>query len=269
MATWRDGPEYAPTERPAAFVIPPVPPLEVPPSAAVAVIAGAPVAGEPGFTAPSDPQPDLAALVPTGAPGRNPNVPFEVSVAAVTAGGWSTTSGDAVRPPTEPFTAPGPPLTGYLPVQPAIQPNAQVNPAPFPAPNTPQWFAPPPESRVPAPPPLVTITQIWHATTPGVIIPLLIGMVFSYLSILMLAISFALSARIPYRRAAVRRSYYIALGLIGLNGLGAMLGNVYSSSALFDALSQGAQLACIVLPFVLGLVVGAALRAGERPDRTG
>lgn len=269
MATWRDGPEYAPTERPAAFVIPPVPPLEVPPSAAVAVIADAPAAGEPGFTAPSDSQPDLAALVPTGAPGRNPNVPFEVSVAAVTAGGWSTTSGDAVRPPTEPFTAPGPPLTGYLPVQPAIQPNAQVNPAPFPAPNTPQWFAPPPESRVPAPPPLVTITQIWHATTPGVIIPLLIGMVFSYLSILMLAISFALSARIAYRRDAIRRVYTVALVVLGVIGAGSILSGGYDSDQLFEALSGGAQLACIILPFVVGLIVGAALRAGERPNRLG
>lgn len=269
MATWRDGPEYAPTERPAAFVIPPVPPLEEPPATMVAVVPEAPADTEPGFTPPADPQPDLAALVPTGAPGRNPNVPFEVSAAAVTAGAWSPAAGDTVRPPTEPFTAPGPSLTGYLPVQPALQPHAQVNPATFPTPNTPQWFAPPPQTRVPAPPPSVTIGQIWHATTPGVVIPLLIGMVFSYLSILMLAISFALSARISYRRAAVRRAFYIALGLIGLNGLGAMLGNVYSSGVLFDALSQAAQLACIILPFVLGLIVGAALRAGERPDRTG
>jgi hypothetical protein len=269
MATWRDGPEYAPTERPAAFVIPPVPPLEAP-AAPVAVRPEAPTADEPGFRAPSDPQPDLAALVPAGAPGRNPKVPFDVSVAAVTAGGWATApADDAQRSPTEPFTASGPPLTGYLAVQPSVQPNAQVNPAPFPAPNTPQWFAPPPQSRVPAPPPTVTIGQIWAAATPGVMIPLLIGMVFSYLSILMLAISFALSARIPYRRAAVRRAYYIALGLIGLNGMGAILTGNTSSSALFETLSGSAQLACIVLPFALGLIVGAALRAGERPDRNG
>ena len=33
MATWRDGPEYAPTARPEAFVEPPTPPLAAPPEA--------------------------------------------------------------------------------------------------------------------------------------------------------------------------------------------------------------------------------------------
>jgi hypothetical protein len=265
MASWTDGPEYAPRERPAAFVVPAAAPLAVP--AAPAVAPPAPEA-EPSFAAPQATQPDLAALVPSGAPGRNPKVAFEVTAAAITAGGPSP-AGGPLRSPTQPFTDPGPPITGYLPAQPVVQPNAQVNPVPFPTPHTPQWFAPPPESRVPAAPPPVTVAQIWRAATPGVLIPLLIGMLFSWLSILLLFMSFVLSARIAYRRAAVRRAYSVAMVLIGLNGMLSALTDGYSSTGFFDVLSGGAQIACLALVVVIPLIVGAALRAGERPDRTG
>lgn len=270
MASWQDGPEYAPTERPAAFVTPPLPPLTAPaPPAPVA----APVEPgvEPSFVPAAVPQPDLATLVPDAAPGRNPNVAFEVTAAAITAGGTMPAGpGQAGgRLPTQPFTSGGPPLTGYLPVQAAVQPNAQVNPAPFPAPNTPQWFAPPPESRVPVAPPTVTVTQIWLGATPAVMITLILGALFSWLSILMLALSFALSARIGYRRAAVRRSYSAALIWTGVVGLLSLVSGNYDADTLFSALSGGAQFVCWILPIVIGLIVGAAIRAGERPDRVG
>ncbi len=270
MATWQDGPEYAPHERPAAFVTPPLPPLGAPEPPVP--ITEPPVAGvEPSFLPATGPQPDLAALVPDAAPGRNPNTAFEVSTAALTAGTSTWSSGGAVasgRLPTQPFTAPGPPLAGYLPVQAAVQPNAQVNPAPFPAPNTPQWFAPPPSSRVPSAPPSVSIGQIWQAATPAVVIPLILGALFSWISILMLALAFALSARIAYRRVAVRRSFTAALVWVALSGLMSLASDGYDADLLFSALSGGAQLVCWILPIVIGLVVGAAIRSGEPPDRT-
>jgi len=274
MASWQDGPEYAPQERPAAFVVPPAPPLIDPTPAP-----GAPTAppdGEPSFSPPAAAQPDLAALVPSAAPGRNPNLPFEVLTATLTnAGSWGSGPASAGQPelaqrlPTQPFNAPGPPLHAYLPVQPTLTPNAPVNPAPFPSPGTPQWFAPPPDSRVPVAPAAVTIGQIWTATTAGVMVPLIIGALFNWFSILMLALSFALSARIAYRHDAVRRSYIGALIIVGVVGIMSMLSVGYSSDLLFQSLSDGSQLACFVLVFVIGLIVGAALRAGERPDRMG
>ena len=273
MATWQDGPEYAPQERPAAFVVPEAAPLMAPP-AGPAAPAALPFE-EPSFAAPSGPQPDLAALVPSAAPGRNPQLPFEVLTAAITSsgpGGGLSTAGQPLPParsPQEPFNAPGPSLNGYLPVQPTVAPNASVNPAPFPAPGTPQWFAPPPQSRVPDAPPAVTISQIWAAATAGVMVPLIIGAVFGWFSILMLALSFALSARIAYRRDAVRRSYVGALVVVGALGMMSMLAAGYDSDALFETLSQGSQVACGVLVVLVGLIVGAALRAGERPDRIG
>ena len=272
MASWQDGPEYAPHERPAAFVVPKAPPLAPAPTrTAPPVLPG----GEPSFTPPSGAQPDLAALVPSAAPGRNPNVAFEGVTATVTNAGGSGGGPDpaarlapAQRSPQQPFNAPGPSLNGYLPVQPTVAPNAPVNPAPFPAPGTPQWFAPPPGTRVPDAPPPVTIAQIWTAATPGVLVPLIIGMLFPWLSIMMLALSFALSARIAYRKDAIRRSYFAALIVVGVLGTASMMSG-YDSDLLFENLSGGAQLACIVLPLVVGLIVGAALRAGERPDRMG
>jgi hypothetical protein len=100
-------------------------------------------------------------------------------------------------------------------------------------------------------------------------VPLIIGALFNWFSILMLALSFALSARIAYRHDAVRRSYIGALIVVGVLGMMSMLSVGYSSDLLFQSLSDGAQFACVVLFFVIGLIVGAALRAGERPDRMG
>jgi len=274
MATWQDGPEYAPQERPAAFVVPEAAPLVAPPAGPSAP--QAPPAEEPSFTPPSGPQPDLAALVPSAAPGRNPQLPFEVLTAAITSagglgGGPAAASAPMppVRSPQQPFNAPGPSLNGYFPVQPTVAPNASVNPAPFPSPGTPQWFGPPPQNRVPDAPPTVTIPQIWTAATAGVMVPLIVGAVFGWFAILMLFLSFALSARIAYRRDAVRRSYVGALVVVGALGLMSMLAAGYDSQALFDTLSQGSQVACGVLVLLVGLIVGAALRAGERPDRIG
>ncbi len=273
MASWQDGPEYAPQERPAAFVVPPAAPLTDPTPAPQ--VSAAPPEGEPSFTPPSAAQPDLAALVPSAAPGRNPKLAFEVMAATLTnAGGSSSGTASAGQPepaerlPTQPFNAPGPPLIAYLPVQPTVTPNAQVNPAPFPAPGTPQWFAPPTDSRVPDAPTAVTIGQIWTATTAGVMVPLIIGALFNLLALPMLALSFALSARIAYRRDAVRRSYIGALIVVGVLWMMSMLTDGYSSD-LYQTLANGSQFACVVLFFVIGLIVGAALRAGERPDRMG
>jgi hypothetical protein len=75
MADWTDGPEYAPADRPAAFVAPDAIALAEAPSAAVAATDFP--ADEPSFVAPTAPSPDLRELVPTAAPGRNPNLPLD------------------------------------------------------------------------------------------------------------------------------------------------------------------------------------------------
>lgn len=271
MATWRDGPEYSPVERPADFTNPPVGELfeiEVVPSAAKDT---EPLpTSKPAFAPPDGEQPDLAALAPTTAPGRNPNVPFDVASASITADrGWQAPTTAGQRPPQQPFNPPGPPLSGYLPPQRAVQPAAQVNPPPFPSPGTPGWFVPPPPGPPPGAPVPVSLGQIWQAVTPGVVIPLLLGAAFSWLSVLMLLTSFALSARIGYRRTAVQRSYLVALLVVSFLGAGALLEDGVDATMLFDTLSAGAQVSCWILPLVLGAIVSGALRAGEPRERVG
>lgn len=267
MATWEDGPEYAPRVRPQAFVIP-----EAEPLAPVQALAPAPAypEAEPHFNPPSGDAPELAALVPSLAPGRNPNVPFEVVTAAVTAPGPNHAgSPSATRSPYEPFGPPGPSLKGYLPVQPMVDPTAQLNPAPLNAPGTQQWFAPPPPQQAPAAPPAVTIGQIFTAITPAVLITFAVGALFAWLSLFMLALAFTLSARIAYRRESVRRAFSVAFVILAAFGGVSLLTDGWNADVLFDSLASGAQLACWLLPLVVFGIVGSALRAGERPDRTG
>jgi hypothetical protein len=78
MATWEDGPEYAPLERPEEFTSPAVEPLDLapPPPVPAALPAQRPV-----FTDPSDPVAPLAALVPAPADDRDPQQPFAVRAA--------------------------------------------------------------------------------------------------------------------------------------------------------------------------------------------
>ena len=155
MASWQDGPEYAPLVRPAAFVMPDAEPLQVDPVPAPPAV---PVPdAEPRFAAPEQEQPALAPLAPSAAPGRNPNLPFISQVTPLT----STES----RLPTQPFGVVGAPLGDYL-APPAPQAAVHVNPSPFPAPGSQQWFAPP-AVPVPVEAPRVTARQLLAGITPG------------------------------------------------------------------------------------------------------
>ena len=168
MASWQDGPEYAPTVRPSAFVEPvAVPPAG--PQPGPAIDDGVPGL-EPSFVPPEQPTPDLRALVPSAAPGRNPNLPFESATTPLT----SAEEAVAPRSPLQPFTTGGPSLAGYLPAQPVVQPNAQVNPATLPMSMAQQWAPPAPATRVQGSVP-VTVRQIWQATTGWVLVPLVVG----------------------------------------------------------------------------------------------
>ena len=84
MATWEDGPEYAPVERPDAFAEPTAATigLEAPPPSPSA--APAPVE-RPVFADPTRPVPPLATLVPEPPARRDPQQPFDVVSSVMTA----------------------------------------------------------------------------------------------------------------------------------------------------------------------------------------
>ncbi|MDQ7991153.1 MAG: hypothetical protein REI45_00565 [Propionicimonas sp.] len=282
MATWRDGPEYAPTVRPAAFVEPPAAPLEAP---ARQVHAGAEApSGQPVFSPPEQDTPDLASLIPSTVPGRDPQLAFEVVTSAVTSPtAWGAAHTAPPAPPAQPpppglaavpawspqqpLTPGSAPVTGSIPAPPAMQPRPELNPQQFPAPGTPQWFAPPDAGqRYQPPPPSVSLGQVVRTVTPAVLITLAIGALVNALAIVMLALSFGLSTRIVYRTAHVRRLYLVAFGLTGLvAGMSLLADDFYLASAL-NAASAAAQALCWLMPFALGLVVALALGKGERPD---
>ena len=176
MATWEDGPEYAPLQRPTEFSPPPGAPLET--GSAPAPVAPPPPAPpppvRPTFTDPADPVAPLATIDPAVGPDRDPTIPFDVASATVTPAGsawgavhWSATpaasptAGPAGWPPASQPAWPAPAVA--YPASPAGQPPGPAlplthdggAPAPrmaFPAP----YDSPPPAPLGPAalPPPM-------------------------------------------------------------------------------------------------------------------
>ncbi len=280
MATWQDGPEYAPRERPQAFVEPPAAPLDVPEPPAD-LSAGAP-AELPAFDSPEEPVPDLATLIPAAAvPGRDPRLAFEVVTtmmappsplatptawASAHSGGRPGAPGEPAWSPQQPLSAHSTPFTGSIAQQRSIQPGAQVNPSQFPAPGTPQWFAPPdPDERYQSPP-QVGVGAVWRAVTPGVVITLGLGILLNPLSILLLGIAAGLATRIQYRRRQVRVSFAVAGGLVGVAWLWNLLANDFYFDWAWEGASGVAQVACAGLILALGLIVALALTRGEKPE---
>jgi hypothetical protein len=284
MATWRDGPEYAPAERPDAFVEPYADALPAPAPTA-AVPDGLPGV-EPSFAPPEQAAPDLAALVPAAAPGRDPHRAFEVVSSALTPAGPSLTAWGAAHtattafpPPTgapvvaappawspqQPIPAATPAAHAWGPPPPAVAAPSQVNPQAFPPPTGPGWYAPPP-SPAGQQPPQVTLSQVWRAATPAVIITLAVGALLQLFSVLMLVLSYALATRVAHRRSLVRGCYLIAIGLVAGGGLLAAVVNDFDLDLALQAGAVLAQLCCWVLPFVVCLIQAVALSRGDRPD---
>lgn len=157
MATWEDGPEYAPLERPDDFTVPDASPLVDPPP-----VAGPPAAPvvRPQFGDPETPVAPLSALVPRATEEhRDPQTPYRVDTATMTDGGawgaahWRSPSTVPAGPGTDrpAGSAPaGTPATQAV----TLQSGPAGSDSNFPAPGTPGWFGPgPPQPHPPEPPP--------------------------------------------------------------------------------------------------------------------
>ncbi len=296
VATWEDGPEYAPHERPQYYADAPLPPLEqAPPVERPA--AGAPVA-RPQFDQPSAPVAPLATLVPVPADERDPQRPFDVVTATLT-----TQSTWGAPDPAQPFVATAPlggqatsvPATpvpvspgsfwdavdqdGSRPsgaVQPVVGPPAGPAPtgttptdpyAPYPSPGTPGWFAPPPaaygDSQQPG---RVGARQVVEAATPGLVICLGIGMIIFTLSPIMLLVAVFLSTRVRVAQRAVRTSFRIAAGAVAFFALVGLVRTVVDGDAWWHFVGLWSLLVCWVMLGVLLLVVRQALLRPPPPD---
>jgi hypothetical protein len=150
-------------------------------------------------------------------------------------------------------------------VQPVGQSAAQVNPAPFPAPGTTQWFAPPTGPPVtPAPTP-VDVARVWKETTNWVMVPLIIAMFILPVAPVALLVAWISTVQIRYRRIAIRRAYLIAVGAIVVISLAAIFAD--STLTIWDPLTITSMLTAWVMVFLTPGIVGAALRNNEPPDR--
>lgn len=223
MASWQDGPEYAPTVRPDEFAEPAVEPLaSAPPVPRPAD--GAPVE-RPAFSEPSAPVAPLETLVPLPADRRDPQQAFAVVSSTLTTGGpWGGVHGTLPVAPPAPTTfasATFPAAPDQLASHPrAQQPNAFPQPAGpyepsgYPEPGTPQWFGPGPYGEQPTP----TRTgprAIWEAATPGLLLVLALAVVIQVLAPVLLVVAFLLARRVLVARVAVQRAFVVALGTLG------------------------------------------------------
>ncbi len=260
MASWTDGPEYAPVERPAAFAAPDVEPLTGPPPQ-VDLSAGAPAARPASFDEPRDRVPALADLTPHGGPTRDPHRPYEVASAIVTAGsawGSAHTVGAVAAPGWSPPV--GPAWTADQPFESTYAPPTHG----FPTPGTPQWFGPGPEWAPPAPTVPPTFANALKASSYGLLIVLAVGGLVWQVTPFALPLALSLTFMVRYRRERVRRLFMIALGVM-LAGFAVPL---LTGRSLDDAYGTAGMLGlfcCWVLALAVVYQQYTALNAGERP----
>jgi hypothetical protein len=276
MATWEDGPEYAPIDRPDHFAessAAPLPVTEVPDPAPAAPLA------RPRFDQPGEPVAALESLIPPLAKPRDPAVPFDVVSSTLTeassawsAAHWSPPAGSPrpiapppVPPAIGPASGPWPPLDQYPgPGTPAPVPVPPVaSPAGFPAPGTTQWFAPPPPPPAPPPPTTVGPAEVALALTPGVLISLAIGGIVWPLAPISFGIAFALTTRMSAGRSLTRALFGVAAGLLGFILLfGILLGDGLLGD-WWGLLARWAQILSWVMVAVGAFVVYRDLRGGR------
>lgn len=270
MATWEDGPEYAPLERPDAFDAPSMSTADLTPPPPAPAEAPAPLA-RPAFADPSQPGPPLADLVPAPPAQRDPNEPFDVvaSLATADSSAWAAAH-------WSPPASPAPPLPPAPPLQPAqLPPQAnqfQAPPpyppagAPYPAPGTPQWFVPGPGYQQPAyPPAKPTARTVLAAVTPGVLISLAIGGLIWTLAPVTVVLAYLLTGRMTHGRTPTRATFGVVLGLLGAVGLLALVSADGLFSQWWDTVAAWACFGSWVLLVASIIAAYRALQQG-RPD---
>jgi len=230
MATWEDGPEYAPVERPSQFENPDVAPLSTaPPVQQMAALAPK---DRPAFADPTAPVAPLAALHPIVEAGRDPQAPFDVASSTMTSDSawgalhWNPPSGSTSGSWGAPSTAPWP-----APEQPMVLTSPPVSGhGGMPTPGTPAWFGPGAYGQTPD-----TQEQgaraVLTAATPGLCICLLIGGLIYVIAPVMLLVSFGLSRRVWVSGKRVRTAFGVGLGIFGLL---AILGSLTSEAGFTE-----------------------------------
>jgi hypothetical protein len=265
MATWEDGPEYAPLERPADFAQAAVAPLSVaPPVQQMAALAPK---DRPAFDQPPVPLTPLATLVPIAEETRDPQVPFAVVSSTMT----SDSAWGAVH-----WGAPTAPPAGYPvaasvlgPSQPLPSPRTQPVPPDnrFPTPGTPGWFGPGPYGEQPPAPPLVGPKAVWDAAMPGMCICLAVGGLVYIVAPILFAIAFGLSRSVKVARDHVRRAFAAGAALLGMVGVVAALTNDEGFPQWWTLVGGWSVAVCWGVLLTTLVLVYRGLRSGQQPSQ--
>lgn len=259
MATWEDGPEYAPVDWPTGFVAPNIASLQA--SATTPSPSSEPPTQAPArFDQPRDPVPPLESLKPAPTQTRNPADPFQVATAVMTAGSaWESahsTQATAAPASVAPWTPDQAVTSAYPP--------PQQLPG-FPAPGTPEWFGPPAQYdaknvRVP-----LTVGNVAEGFSWGIIITLVVGAAISFLSPILLIISVLIAQQVRYRRRIVRTGIIAAMALVAISGA-VSLATTYDTEIAWGTMCSVSVWTCVLL-LIFGFGVTAfAIRNGDRPE---
>lgn len=270
MATWEDGPEYAPLEPPDQFSVPDVEPLEEPPAAAKPAAAPAEC---PQFGDPTARVAPLTALVPAAVEEpRDPRTPYTVESATVTGSGgsawgaahWHAPDGGtgSGRPPSTAAPAGSPSHTAAAPSgsppHPADTANRPVasppGPAPaignFPAPGTPDWFGPGPAPAEPPPPP----PSVWRAIPIGAVIALVCAVFYLPAPFAFVA-GFLLSLPAKYARRALMFAWAGVGGSILFISILSTLSNYGDLADWYDVVQTWSLLGSVLMIILIFVIV--------------
>jgi len=283
MASWVDGPEYAPIERPEDFVPPMVAPLDSPPPHTHPA-AGAPTE-RPEVEPPSQPVADLTSLAANdGLTPRDPHAPFEVVRAIMTdaTSAWSAThsaNSSVVTEPVNPSWAPpagAPVSTATLPrpappadglgsgersiLRPAPTQAIQLSGQQYTAAGATvdqDW-----QTDTEAVP--VTFADFLSSLTPGVVISLVIGGILPPLSLLLFVLAFCLTVRITVATSEIRYTFIGATVILSLAAVvlifaGNDLGSWWNTVGIISVVM------CWLVLLVSVVFTFRALQAGEVP----
>lgn len=292
MATWEDGPEYAPVERPSGFTQPPVEPLDA--TGAVAPprepLAEAPPARPRDYAAQGDQAP-LSSYQPELGPARDPGQPFDVDRSTLTevdsawglvqhyhvgADEWAP-AGPGFPDPRAPIQVSGAQASGVVPMpgQPEVLSESPVQshwgpPGTGPVTQFPGTAAP--AAPTPVTPAPVTFGAVFNGITVPTFATLLIGGLaivvpfFSWLSPLMFILAFVTASQIGYRRNWVRNTFLVGSGALGATGVAGVVLSGGNLRPVLDLVTAVSTATCWIVLAALMVIVWQALSAGEQPE---
>ena len=227
MATWEDGPEYAPIERPSDFQNPDAAPLKI--AAPYAQMAAWAPKNRPVFDSPEKPVAPLSTLLPTREEPRDPQEPFAVVSSTMTSdSAWGAVHWASPTSQPAGLAAAGGTLSPGgrhpRPEQPLVVGSGN-NPPPgnFPAPGTPDWFGPGPYGQQPRPSSPVNARAVLDAATPGLCTCLVIGGLVYFLSPIILCISVSLAGRVKVAKEEIRRVFMLGISVLAAIAVFGML----------------------------------------------